>query len=1098
MSIKVSKLDRSDRKIDSDPGAMPTIPRQGEDPFLLDYEALERLASEKILRRGIGYFQENRVLDLCCDGESLSASVEGSDPEDPYSVELSRDADGELLIACSCPFDWEPACKHAVAVLLAWSASQPIAAAELAGAEGSAIARRQKRGKTEVTVRHVAGELWFGTWEARSLARVPGRHRLWTVRIHSIGERVNDCSCPDLTANRLGTCKHIEAVLHKLRKRAPRKFERLARDGGPVSLVVVEGDDAGRQELRLLCSPDATTREQAILRRHFDDEGRLRGRGPEALARFESEAALLENLRISHAARRFVRRLEEDKARRRRGRRIREDLSRHGGRMPGLKAALYDYQVDGVAFLAGNGRALLADDMGLGKTLQSIAAAVWLARHGGVRRTLIVCPASLKHQWARELRRFTEASVQIIQGDAATRREQYEAGADFTILNYELVLRDRTTLLETLPADLLIVDEAQRVKNWRTKTAEAIKSLPTRFAFVLTGTPLQNRLEDLYSVMQVVDQHRLGPLWQFRRSYHVLGERGQVLGYRNLSELRRRLEPIMLRRTRAIVRDQLPDRIDNQIDVDMTPKQRELEGGAVQIIGSLARLQQKRPLTPAEERRLLSAIQNARMACNAAGLVDKATEGAPKLDELARLLEQLCVEGDSKVVVFSEWERMTQMAEGVARGLGLGVARLHGGVPTGRRGRLIERFSTDPELRVFLSTDAGSVGLNLQSADAMILLDMPWNPAVLEQRIARVHRLGQRRPVQIIQIVSAESYELSVAGALGRKRELFENVIEEEGEEDALGLTREAALALMTAMAEDAPVESAGGRGAGDDDGEADDKTEPSGDDDNDDDDAEGSRPGGRGSGLPGVSVGGGGGGGGGAPNHSSDATFELLEESLAPQLEALQAALGARIEQVLLTAGGLLVVVDAVDELTERLAAECSEVIPTAIIDRATMAALDRLGPGSPSHTGRALFERAELEAGESTTTPATKPATRPRPESPLIALARRKLEAAEILDGQGCPAEAFGLQVAAELALIADTAGHDAAPSFAAAPRWLHGELLPAGAISASQALLLSRALAYVDAEDIPADLIEDLRDDAAAMLDRAIAAQTPTRPW
>ena len=167
------------------------------------------------------------------------------------------------------------------------------------------------------------------------------------------------------------------------------------------------------------------------------------------------------------------------------------------------------------------------------------------------------------------------------------------------------------------------------------------------------------------------------------------------LGYRNLSELRRRLVPVMLRRDRRLVRDQLPERIQQRLDVGMTVKQQELHDTAMSSAGTLAQIAKRRPLTPSESNKLMASLQQARMACNAAGLVDKETEGSPKLDELANLLEDLCVQGGLKAVIFSQWERMTEMVEGLLRRMGLGHVRLHGGVPTANRGALMDRFLED-------------------------------------------------------------------------------------------------------------------------------------------------------------------------------------------------------------------------------------------------------------------------------------------------------------------------------------------------------------------------------------------------------------------
>ncbi|NJD19386.1 MAG: DEAD/DEAH box helicase, partial [Gemmatimonadetes bacterium] len=569
--------------------------------------------------------------------------------------------------------------------------------------------------------------------------------------------------------------------------------------------------------------------------------------------------------------------------------------------LPGSAARLYPYQGEGVALLATAGRALLADDMGLGKTLLAIAAASVLREHEGARRALVICPASLKHQWAREIRRFTGTDAVLVEGPGTARLALYRRRAPFTLVNYEVVLRDSERIQSLLAPDLLILDEAQRIKNWRTKTAAAVKSLATPFAFVLTGTPLENRIEDLYSLMQVVDSRVLGPLWQCLLDFHVTDGRGRVLGYRNLSELRRRLAPVMLRRDRSLVRDQLPARIDSRLGLDLARHQRDLHDGAMRVAGGLARIAERRPLTPAEEKRLLSALQTARMACDAAGLVDRETEGSPKLAELAVLLEELCVDGGRKVVVFSQWERMTKMAEDVARKVGLGVIRLHGSVPVRSRGNLIDRFREDPGAQVFLTTDAGGVGLNLQAASALINLDLPWNPAVLEQRIGRVHRLGQGESVQVVLLVARDSYEERIAGLIAAKRELFRNVVTEDASEDVVGVSKKMVEMALATLAEEREVPAT----------LAEEREAPA------------------------------------AP-----------VDPLAPLVARLQAALGDRIVRVVATGGGLVVVADGVDPAAEAKAASCDGELPVALVDARSWAALTRLGPASPWSDGRVVFE--------------------------------------------------------------------------------------------------------------------------------------------
>jgi superfamily II DNA or RNA helicase len=478
------------------------------------------------------------------------------------------------------------------------------------------------------------------------------------------------------------------------------------------------------------------------------------------------------------------------------------------GRIGGINAKLFPYQIEGAAFLAANGRALLADDMGLGKTLQAIVAAYWLHKQAGVAKVLIICPASLKSQWAREIEKITGMSSQVIQGNAAQRLPQYRRDSLFMIANYEIIQRDLEVINKELHPDLIILDEAQRIKNWRTKIASSIKLLHSRYAFVLSGTPLENRLEDLYSLMQVVDPLLLGPLWRYMADFHISDDKGKVLGYRNLTELRRLISPAMLRRNRSIVSDQLPARSNIQLDVSMSNRQRDLHDGAMNAAGQLADIAKKRPLTPNEQNRLMSALQQARMACDAAGLVDKETEGSPKLDELRQLLTEQCIENGHKVVVFSQWRGMTDMVAKLTDELNIGSVHLHCGVPTAKRGELIERFSQNDDVAVFISTDAGGTGLNLQSASVLINMDVPWNPAVLEQRNARIHRLGQNQKVQIILMVASNSYEEKVLALLNNKQTLFDNVVASDASEDVVGVTRKTLDTLVQELQNKDPIEA--------------------------------------------------------------------------------------------------------------------------------------------------------------------------------------------------------------------------------------------------------------------------------------------------
>ncbi|RMH37462.1 MAG: DEAD/DEAH box helicase [Deltaproteobacteria bacterium] len=697
---------------------------------------------------------------------------------------------GDLRTACSCGRSNGKPCRHtaALAMLLAGHALPPAAGEDRdESLEQRQIRRRRERGRsglfTVAAERGAAGA--FGRYRVSSPSE-----RTYDVVIRAVDAHHNSCTCEDLRTNRLGTCKHIEAVLAWLERGRRRAWLRAARQVGCAHSYLYV--DAASEQVGLRVAAGAR-RAGRVRDRWFGANGRLE-RPLAAVWPELHAAARAAGIEVPDEVRAFAERAMDVAARDERWREVEAQVRRAGAEQPGFAGRLYPYQVDGVAFLVSRGRALLADDMGLGKTAQAIAAMARMFRDGQVARALVVCPASLKHQWAQEIARFTagprQLTTTVVSGGRRARAAMYRGAGQVVIVNYELVRTDRASIA-ALGADLLVLDEAQRIKNWRTKTAEAVKQLDTAYAFVLTGTPLENRLDDLYSLMQVIDPHVLGPLWCFNRDFMLLDDRGKPAGYRNLAELRARLRSHVLRRRKQDVLDQLPDLVTVRRSVPLGAAQRDVHDEAQARVARLLARLKKRPLTPAEEKQLLSAFQRMRMACNAAELVGERPPrgGSPKLVELERLLEELCIDGGHKVIVFSEWEHMQRLAAGVAERLGIGYVRLHGGVPSGQRGALVDRFNDDPNCHVFLSTDAGGVGLNLQAASHIINLDLPWNPAVLAQRIGRAHRLGQASSVHVVLLVGEDCVEQRMEHTLAGKRALFEAAIGDDSATDELGRT---------------------------------------------------------------------------------------------------------------------------------------------------------------------------------------------------------------------------------------------------------------------------------------------------------------------
>ncbi len=652
------------------------------------------------------------------------------------------------------------------------------------------IERRRKRGQEELAkIVNRGKHPVYSTFEVTSASE-----RVYTVQIRSLTERLNTCTCPDYRTNTIGTCKHIEGVLANLAKEFAEQWDEFVAQAPPVTQVYLH--HAGRTTVRVTLPFPEQKRLRDLLTRYFDAEGILQGQVTHSLPALFSEVEQLPrreraHLLVEQAVHDHLKKQQDIEAVAQQKQWFLDQVAQGRRSLNVISTPLYGYQEEGVLHLTFGRRAMLADDMGLGKTVQAIAAATLLKQLRDIQRVLIVCPASLKHQWAREIRRFTSLSVQVIEGNQIQRRKLYRDLQFFNIINYELVRFDEAQIIQR-EFDLVILDEAQRIKNWRTKTADKVKRLRSPYAFVLTGTPLENRLDELYSVFQFIDPTILGPLWRFNQRYYETERRPsgsyKVLGYKNLDELRRRISPYVLRRVREEVLLDLPERIDSNFFVEMTGPQwkayEEYETHVARLMAKAKRM----PLTPEEHNMLLGCLVKMRLICNALALHDPEIKPqdrektAPKLRELREILGEEVASNGHKAILFSQWTGMLNLTEPVLEKLGLGWVKLTGDVPSKKRGALIEQFFADPQCKVFLSTDAGGVGLNLQAASMVINLDLPWNPAVLDQRIARAHRHGQTKTVNVVNLIAKGTIEERMLDTLAAKRAVFDAALNEDSQ----------------------------------------------------------------------------------------------------------------------------------------------------------------------------------------------------------------------------------------------------------------------------------------------------------------------------
>jgi len=446
----------------------------------------------------------------------------------------------------------------------------------------------------------------------------------------------------------------------------------------------------------------------------------------------------------------------------------------------------FPYQYQGVAFLYPRYSAILADEMGLGKTMQSITALRMLLRSGELQSVLLVCPKPLVTNWRREFNLWApEIPLAIIEGDAAKRRWQWtQACAPVKIANYELLMRDRDVLAspshcdgnsrdgvaghDGLHFDLVMLDEAQRIKNTASTTSQIVRSIRRTRNWALTGTPIENTPDDLVGIFEFLSPGYLRP----------------GLGPRRLSEL---VRDHILRRTKEQVLADMPPKLFRDAELDLSPEQRATyEMAENEGIVQLNRLGDEITI-----QHVFELVLRLKQICN----FDPATGASSKLERLEADLEEVAASG-KKAIVFSQWVKCLEILDHQLRRFG--PLQYHGKIPSKQRDGVLAQFRDDKSKHVILmSYGAGSVGLNLQFCEYVFLFDRWWNPAVEDQAINRAHRIGVTGPVTVTRMLALATIEERINQVLEHKRQLFDQIIGQTAAPASLGLSQSEIFALF-------------------------------------------------------------------------------------------------------------------------------------------------------------------------------------------------------------------------------------------------------------------------------------------------------------
>ena len=471
-----------------------------------------------------------------------------------------------------------------------------------------------------------------------------------------------------------------------------------------------------------------------------------------------------------------------------------------------LNYELRPYQVIGSAFLQLVERCVLADDMGLGKTPQTISAALALVEKKGISRVLTVCPSSLKWQWESEIRKFApgpygEDSI-VIEGPAATRHQLYGSKL-FTIVNYELVRNDLEVLKE-IPWDIIILDEAQRIKSrgrYQTdkksgervvtgcKTTAAIKELSSRYRWPISGTPIENTIVDMFSILEFTDPMIFGSIASFKKRYIKETPWGAQTGTNKSDELKKKLAPVVMRREKKYVLTELPPYTENEEPCELIGGQKRLyeaiENEALEALEAISN-KQGRDLSQAKFE-IISKLIYLREVCDSPELIDPEIKESGKVSSMLSIMEDL----PGKVLIFTQFEKMSRILEREIEarfGAEREAFRLHGGVDSKTRNDIKDIFNLIERPVALITTDCSKYGVNLQAARWVFNFDLPYNPAIIEQRIGRAHRDGMDEVVRlvddsnvsVINFTVARTIEDRVKKIIQTKRLIFNEIMTDE------------------------------------------------------------------------------------------------------------------------------------------------------------------------------------------------------------------------------------------------------------------------------------------------------------------------------
>ena len=430
---------------------------------------------------------------------------------------------------------------------------------------------------------------------------------------------------------------------------------------------------------------------------------------------------------------------------------------------------LFGFQEIGAGFLVVSVSSMIGDEPGCGKSIQSIAAV--LIRNG--KKILILCPATLKLNWQDEIEKWTDKTSVVIGGDKKLRETQWGEDVNFYIMNYELLLRDLSHI-KKIKWDFLIADEATRISNPKAKQSKIIKKIKAKHRIALTGTPLNNAVQDVWNILDFCQPNILGTFWQFTEKYCDKDRFGGITGYKNLSDLKEQISSIMLRRKKKDVLHELPDKLYETLYIEFDPEEKKIyEAIRDEIALELKEYEISKVLKDRYLSNVLVKMVRLKQAADSLELVSE-HKFSSKVNALKELLKDI-IHKDDKALVFTQF---SEMADILMRELKeYKPLLISGKVKQEDRHTSVDTFQNKEENKLMIMTEAGGFGLNLQRANYIIHYDLPWSISKMEQREGRAHRIGQTSNLTVYRLIAQGTVDEYVLKVLHKKNKLSEDIL---------------------------------------------------------------------------------------------------------------------------------------------------------------------------------------------------------------------------------------------------------------------------------------------------------------------------------